>query len=153
MDLGNVSGNPLETFVLSKNRRSPECKRDSIEMFHVRTISFGGLLRHVVSLRRCRAGRAWSVTSECYVMSNGSPRLGHVEPRERAGAQTGRKYEYQYERTARAALDLLADDTQHVCVYCDWHDDYVIEIGLPATRYFFHQVKGRKSSQGPWKFS
>lgn len=80
-------------------------------------------------------------------------RLGHVEPRERVGAQTGRKYEYQYERTARAALDLLADGGKHVCVYCDWHDDYVVEIGSPPTRYVFHQVKGRKSSQGPWKFN
>jgi hypothetical protein len=82
-----------------------------------------------------------------------SARLGHVEPRERAGAQTGRKYEYQYERTARAALDLLSDGTKHVCVYCDWHDDYVIETGDPPTRYVFHQVKGRKSSQGAWTFS
>jgi Cap4-like dsDNA endonuclease family protein len=82
-------------------------------------------------------------------MSSGRPRLGHVEPRERVGAQTGRKYEYQYERTARAALDLLADDAKHVCVYCDWHDDYVVETRQPPTRYVFHQVKGRKSSQGP----
>ena len=80
-------------------------------------------------------------------------RLGHIEPRERVGAQTGRKYEYQYERTARAALNLLADSPKHVCVYCDWHDDYVVEIGDPPTRYVFHQVKGRKSSQGPWTFS
>jgi len=79
-------------------------------------------------------------------------RLGQVEPRERAGAQTGRKYEYQYERTARAALDLLTDTARHVCVYCDWHDDYVIETGDPPTRYMFHQVKGRTSSQGPWDF-
>src|SRR5580692_698961 len=86
-------------------------------------------------------------------MSSGGPRLGHVEPRERVGAQTGRKYEYQYERTARAALDLLAEDAKHVCVYCDWHDDYVIETGQPAACYVFHQVKGRKSSQGPWKFT
>ena len=85
-------------------------------------------------------------------MLSGGPRLGQIEPRERAGAQTGRKYEYQYERTARAALDLLSDDSRHVCVYCDWHDDYVAEIGSPPTRYVFHQVKGRKSSQGPWKF-
>lgn len=85
-------------------------------------------------------------------MSSGAPRLGQIEPRERVGAQTGRKYEYQYERTARAALDLLADGAKHVCVYCDWHDDYVAEIGSPPTRYIFHQVKGRKSSQGPWKF-
>jgi hypothetical protein len=86
-------------------------------------------------------------------MSGGNRRLGQVEPRERVGAQTGRKYEYQYERTARAALDLLADESKYVCVYCDWHDDYVVEIGQPPTRYVFHQVKGRKSSQGPWKFS
>jgi hypothetical protein len=83
----------------------------------------------------------------------GDPRLGQIEPRERVGAQTGRKYEYQYERTARAALDLLVDGASHVCVYCDWHDDYVVEIGSPPSRYIFHQVKGRKSSQGPWKFS
>ena len=86
-------------------------------------------------------------------MVSAGARLGQVEPRERAGAQTGRKYEYQYERTARAALDLLTDSAKHVCVYCDWHDDYVIETGVPPTRYMFHQVKGRTSSQGPWKFN
>jgi Cap4 dsDNA endonuclease len=85
-------------------------------------------------------------------MVRGGARLGQIEPRERAGAQTGRKYEYQYERTALAALALLADGPKHVCVYCDWHDDYVVEIGDPPTRYVFHQVKGRKSSQGPWTF-
>ena len=79
-------------------------------------------------------------------------RLGQVEPRERVGAQTGRSYEYQYERTARAALDLLADSEKHLCVYCEWHDDYVVEIGDPPTRYVFHQVKGRRSSRGPWTF-
>jgi hypothetical protein len=86
-------------------------------------------------------------------MSSGGSRLGQIEPRERVGAQTGRKYEYQYERTARAALDLLEDGKKRVCVYCDWHDDYVAEIGNPPTHYVFHQVKGRKSSQGPWKFN
>src|SRR5450830_1869141 len=86
-------------------------------------------------------------------MASGGHRLGQIEPRERAGAQTGRKYEYQYERTARAALDLLDDSAKQVCVYCDWHDDFVVEGGDTPTRYVFHQVKGRKSSQGPWKFS
>jgi hypothetical protein len=56
-------------------------------------------------------------------MAIGAARLGEIEPRERVGAQTGRKYEYQYERTARAALGLLVDGPKHVCVYCDWHDD------------------------------
>jgi hypothetical protein len=86
-------------------------------------------------------------------MTKSNIRLGQVEPRERAGAQTGRKYEYQYERTARAALDMLAEGTTHVCVYCDWHDDFVTEVGQPPTKYVFHQVKGRASSQGPWTFS
>lgn len=83
-------------------------------------------------------------------MATNERRLGQLEPRERVGAQTSRKYEYQYERTARASLDLLADGLNHVCVYCDWHDDFVVETGDPPTRYVFHQVKGRKTSQGPW---
>jgi len=80
-------------------------------------------------------------------MVGAAARLGEVEPRERAGAQTGRKYEYQYERTARASLDLLVDSCKQVCVYCDWHDDYVAEVGDSPTRYVFHQVKGRSTSQ------
>ena len=56
------------------------------------------------------------------------------------------------EQTARAALTLLDDAQKHVCVLCDWHDDYVIEAGDPPTRYIFHQVKTRNSSQGPWTF-
>jgi hypothetical protein len=85
-------------------------------------------------------------------LTGGGKRLGQVEPRERVGSQTARKYEYQYERTALAALDILVDDKKHVSVYCDWHDDYVIETGFSPTKYIFHQVKGRKSSQGPWSF-
>jgi len=86
-------------------------------------------------------------------MTNGGRRLGDIEPRERAGARTGRRYEYQYERTARAALDLLSDTVKHTCVYCDWHDDYVAESGDSPTRYTFNQVKARASSQGPWSFA
>jgi len=80
-------------------------------------------------------------------------RLGEIAPRERAGADTGKRYEYQYQQTARAALTLLDDEQKHICVYCDWHDDYVIEVGDPPTRYVFHQVKSRSSSQGPWSFA
>lgn len=86
------------------------------------------------------------------LLKSAGKRLGQVEPRERVGSQTSRKYEYQYERTARAALDLLADGASHTALYCDWHDDYVIETGDTPSRYVFHQVKGRTSSQGPWKF-
>ena len=85
-------------------------------------------------------------------MSGGNRRLGEIEPRERAGAQTARKYEYQYERTARATLNLLASQQKHLCVYCDWHDDFVVELEGTGAVYEFNQVKGRKSSQGPWSF-
>lgn len=83
---------------------------------------------------------------------SGGYRLGEIEPRERAGAQTARKYEYQYERTALATLNLLSSQHKHLCVYCDWHDDFVVELEEAHTAYQFHQVKGRKSSQGPWSF-
>lgn len=64
-------------------------------------------------------------------------RLGEIAPRraERAGADTGKRYEYQSQQTALAALTLLDDGRKHVCAYCDWHDDYVIEVGDPPTRY------------------
>jgi hypothetical protein len=28
-----------------------------------------------------------------------------------------------------AALDILVDNKKQVSVYCDWHDDYVVEMG------------------------
>lgn len=80
-------------------------------------------------------------------------RLGEIEPRERAGPKTGRRYEYQYERAAKRVLTLLDHRRRHVCIYCDWHDDFVLESGDPPTRYVFHQVKGRESKQGPWSFA
>ena len=49
-------------------------------------------------------------------------------------------------------LDLLDHEQKHVCIYCDWHDDFVVERGDPPTRYVFHQVKGRKTGYGAWKF-
>lgn len=82
--------------------------------------------------------------------SNPRPRLGEVEPRERAGARTEDRYEYQCERTARAAIELLNDDANCVCVYCDWHDDYVVEVSGDPTEYKFYQVKGKALSAGPW---
>ena len=91
--------------------------------------------------------------SPCGATRSAMVRLGEVEPRERAGARTAQRYEFQYQRTARATLTLLDDASDHVCVYCDWHDDYVIEVDAQPTRYVFHQVKGRSSSRPPWTFS
>jgi Cap4, dsDNA endonuclease domain len=78
----------------------------------------------------------------------GAPQLHEVEPREQVGAGTGEKYDFQYHEAAADALQVL-DDTKIACVYCEWHDDYVIELA-GVLSYRFHQVKTRSVSQGPW---
>ena len=74
--------------------------------------------------------------------------LHHVIPREQIGAVTGERYEFQYHQAAADALSVL-DDTKVACLYCEWHDDYVIEA-TGVVSYQFHQVKTRLASQGPW---
>ena len=66
-------------------------------------------------------------------MMSGGPRLGHIEPRERVGAprpvvSTNTNTSAQLAR----ALNLCADGPKQVCVYCDWHDDYVVETWRPT---------------------
>ena len=72
-------------------------------------------------------------------------------PREQIGAVTGEYYEFQYHQAAGDALQVL-DDGKVACVYCEWHDDYVIETAGIAS-YQFHQVKARAKSRGPWSLS
>jgi hypothetical protein len=80
-----------------------------------------------------------------------SSELYQVEPREQAGPVTGLRYDFQYHQAAADALQVL-DDTDVACVYCEWHDDYVIEAAGPVS-YRFHQVKTRSASQGPWRIN
>ncbi len=48
-------------------------------------------------------------------------------------------------------MTILEDADTH-CVFCEWHDDYVVERKTTACDlYAFHQVKTRAASQGPWK--
>ncbi len=77
--------------------------------------------------------------------------LHEVEPREQAGAGTGALYEYQYHQAAAEALTLL-DDTEAVCIYCEWHDDYVTEMA-DGESYAFNQVKTRLKSKPPWSLA
>lgn len=79
------------------------------------------------------------------------PQLYELEPREQIGAGTGAAYDFQYHEAAADALQVL-DETQVACVYCEWHDDYVIETA-GVLSYRFHQVKTRSASRGPWKLS
>ena len=67
-------------------------------------------------------------------------RLGTIAPREQAGAKTAAAYDFQYAQAALACLELLADGAE-ACVYCEWHDDYVIERSEAGPSYSFFQVK------------
>lgn len=76
-------------------------------------------------------------------------RITKVLPREQAGTQTGRKYEVQYEEAALSCLKLL-EEGEATCVYCEWHDDFVVERRSSADTYAFHQVKTRADTKGAW---
>jgi hypothetical protein len=80
--------------------------------------------------------------------STGGTELHEVVPREQVGPATGERYDFQYHQAAADCLQVL-DDTQVACVYCEWHDDYVIETA-GVISYRFHQAKTRLASQGPW---
>ena len=80
-----------------------------------------------------------------------NPGLHEVVPREQVGAVTGERYEFQFHQAASDALQVL-DERAVVCVYCEWHDDYVIEES-GDTKYRFHQVKTRVLHRGPWKLT
>lgn len=76
-------------------------------------------------------------------------KLHDIKPREQAA--TGAADEFQYQQAAKACLELL-EENGSTCVFCEWHDDYVVEEASPSyTLYCFHQVKSRTLSQGPWK--
>jgi hypothetical protein len=75
-------------------------------------------------------------------------KLNDVAPREVAGAGAGKAFEYQYHRAAAACLELLEVDGPN-CVFCEWHDDYVLEsTGAAFDLYGFYQVKTK--SRGAW---
>jgi hypothetical protein len=79
-------------------------------------------------------------------------RITLLLPREQAGPQTGRKYEVQYEEAALSCLKLL-EEGDATCVYCEWHDDYVVEHAGTTPSYAFHQMKTRASAKGAWSMS
>jgi hypothetical protein len=66
------------------------------------------------------------------------------------GPRTGNLFEFQYHQAAAGALDLL-NSTSALCIYCEWHDDYVTEWNQQQP-YTFHQVKTRSQSQGVWRW-
>jgi len=79
--------------------------------------------------------------------------IHELEPREQAGSETIRRFDYQFIQAADACLDLL-DRSEGECVYCEWHDDFVVEHAAPTCcLYAFYQVKTKKAALGAWTLS
>jgi hypothetical protein len=101
------------------------------------------------------ASPAFPLTSRATVSTVGdriramADRITLVLPREQAGPQTGRKYEVQYEEAALSCLKLL-EEGEATCVYCEWHDDFVVEQSGTTLAYAFHQMKTRADASGAW---
>lgn len=75
-----------------------------------------------------------------------------MAPAEKTGALTGRQYEYQHEQATVGALEMLAQPDR-LCVYCEWHDDFVVESTKnKPVGYHFHQVKSKSLALGAWTF-
>lgn len=76
-----------------------------------------------------------------------SKKIHEVKPREQSA--TDDRYGYQHSQTAYESFVLLEDDDA-ICLYCEWHDDFVTEYKGSANLYVFCQVKSRTLSKGPW---
>jgi hypothetical protein len=78
--------------------------------------------------------------------------ISQVKPRETAGRDTTLRYDYQFRQTAEAALEIL-EDKDVVCVFCDLHDDFVVQRKTDTSAKFdfdFNQVKTKKDPKHQW---
>lgn len=83
-----------------------------------------------------------------------SKNIEDILPREQSGSNTGKRFDYQYDRAAEECLSLLEDDGA-VSILCEWHDDYVSEHengDCDTSLYCFFQVKTKDSHLSPWEF-
>jgi hypothetical protein len=73
-----------------------------------------------------------------------------VAPTEDVGRETISRFDMQFQAAAFAALEIL--EGQGVdCVYCDFHDDFVVRRqALGKTTYHFFQVKTKKKLHHQW---
>lgn len=83
-----------------------------------------------------------------------SKRLHEVLPREQSGSRTPQQYYYQYCQVANECFGLF-ESSEKLCVFCEWHDDFVTEHGSDSSVdiYAFSQVKTKSLNRGPWKLN
>jgi hypothetical protein len=76
--------------------------------------------------------------------------LINENPTEEVGRDTLSRYDMQFQAAAFATLEIL-EGKGVVCVYCDFHDDFVVksEIGGVVT-YHFYQVKTKGKLNHQW---
>ncbi len=77
--------------------------------------------------------------------------LHEVKPREQAGRDTLERYNAQIRAASIACLSILeGKDVKRV--YCEFHDDYVIEKNIANDiHYTFVQVKTKEKLREIWK--
>lgn len=76
-----------------------------------------------------------------------------VKPTEDVGRDTLSRYDMQFQAAAYAALQILEGKGVD-CVYCDFHDDFVVRrivAGKPT--YHFFQVKTKKKLNHQWSLN
>lgn len=76
--------------------------------------------------------------------------LEAVAPAEDVGRDTISRFDMQYQAAAYAALEILEGKGVD-CVYCDYHDDFVVRrIVDGKTTYHFFQVKTKNKMNAQW---
>ncbi len=76
--------------------------------------------------------------------------LHEVEPREVAGREAIARFAAQFRAAAYMSLAIL-ENGEIDCVFCDFHDDYVVRRrGNPVPLYDFYQVKTKAKSNYQW---
>lgn len=76
--------------------------------------------------------------------------LHEVEPREMAGREAISRFAAQFRAAAYMSLAIL-ENGEIDCVFCDFHDDYVVRRNRDqATQYDFYQVKTKNKSNYQW---
>lgn len=78
--------------------------------------------------------------------------LTSEKPREKTGRDTTLRFDYQHRFAAEAALEILEDNGM-VCVYCDYHDDFVTQrLANNSDAFEFVQVKTNKKEKHQFDF-
>lgn len=76
-----------------------------------------------------------------------------VKPTEDVGRDTLSRYDMQFQAAAYAALQIL-EGKEVDCVYCDFHDDFVVRRVVDGnTAYHFFQVKTKQKLNHQWSLN